>query len=327
MLGSCGGYSSDMADAINWAAGGAVFGVPSNTTPARVINMSLGGAAACPAVVQNAINKARALGAVVVAAAGNDGGDATASMPGNCAGVVTVTATNRQGDRPIYANFGTNVTLAAPGGDWNEGIWSTLNSGSSVPGTHTYGAYYGTSMAAPHVSATVALMLTANKNLMPDQVQKILQDSSSGYFGACDGCGAGALNTLDAVLMALDAAWTGEALNEVEPNNTMGAAQTVATTPTLVNGSIASNTDGDYFKVSVVAKSKVVATLTADAASNFDLYAYDAYGRQVSASVNDAGLNDVVTVSNTASTTTTVYLRVVRNAGSVGNYTLNVANR
>lgn len=48
-LGICGGYTSDIADAIIWAAGGAVAGVPANPNPARVINLSLGGRAACSA--------------------------------------------------------------------------------------------------------------------------------------------------------------------------------------------------------------------------------------------------------------------------------------
>ena len=47
VLGHCGGYASDINDAIVWAAGGHVDGVPDNTKPAEVINMSLGGDGAC----------------------------------------------------------------------------------------------------------------------------------------------------------------------------------------------------------------------------------------------------------------------------------------
>ena len=36
-LGRCGGYSSDMADAIAWAAGNTITGVPANANPAKVI--------------------------------------------------------------------------------------------------------------------------------------------------------------------------------------------------------------------------------------------------------------------------------------------------
>lgn len=43
VLGKCGGSTSDIVDAITWASGGSVAGIPANATPAKVINMSLGG--------------------------------------------------------------------------------------------------------------------------------------------------------------------------------------------------------------------------------------------------------------------------------------------
>ena len=49
VLGKCGGFTSDIAAAVIWASGGSVPGVPANTTPARVINLSLGGSGACDA--------------------------------------------------------------------------------------------------------------------------------------------------------------------------------------------------------------------------------------------------------------------------------------
>ena len=77
VLGKCGGYNSDIADAIMWASGATVNGVPVNPTPARVINMSLGGQSACGTTLQNAINTARANKTVVVVAAGNNNTDAS----------------------------------------------------------------------------------------------------------------------------------------------------------------------------------------------------------------------------------------------------------
>src|SRR3546814_8381858 len=47
VLGHCGGYTSDITDAIIWASGGQVPGVPDNTNVAQVINLSLGGSGAC----------------------------------------------------------------------------------------------------------------------------------------------------------------------------------------------------------------------------------------------------------------------------------------
>lgn len=74
VLGKGGGTTSDIVDAIRWAAGLPVTGVPDNPTPANVINMSLGGLRPCvldPAV-QSAINDAVAQGVTVIVAAGNE---------------------------------------------------------------------------------------------------------------------------------------------------------------------------------------------------------------------------------------------------------------
>ena len=71
VLGKCGGYTSDIDDAIVWASGGSVPGVPANPNPARVLNLSLGGTGPCDTATQSAINTALAAGTVVVVAAGN----------------------------------------------------------------------------------------------------------------------------------------------------------------------------------------------------------------------------------------------------------------
>ncbi|CAN5446619.1 hypothetical protein BH09PSE6_BH09PSE6_23120 [soil metagenome] len=76
-LGRCGGRSSDITDAMRWAAGLTVPTVPSNPHPARVINLSLGGSVAtgpdpCSPNEQSAVNDIRAAGGVVVAATGNE---------------------------------------------------------------------------------------------------------------------------------------------------------------------------------------------------------------------------------------------------------------
>ena len=93
-LGRCGGYTSDIADAIVWAAGGTVTGLPQNPNPAKVINLSLGGSGACDITSQNAVNAARAKGASVIVAAGNSNTSATGTSPANCSGVIAVAATS-----------------------------------------------------------------------------------------------------------------------------------------------------------------------------------------------------------------------------------------
>ncbi|MFZ8927482.1 MAG: S8 family serine peptidase, partial [Candidatus Nanopelagicales bacterium] len=70
VLGTGGGWTSDIAAGITWASGGLVSGLPLNATPARVINMSLGGSGSCGTAMQTAINGARTAGTAVVVAAG-----------------------------------------------------------------------------------------------------------------------------------------------------------------------------------------------------------------------------------------------------------------
>jgi serine protease len=193
VLGKGGGSEADVAEGIKWAAG--VHSI-ANPYPARVINLSLGGAGSCSSTMQGAIDAAVAAGAVVVVAAGNDGVDAMNATPANCNNVISVVAIGRNGSRASYSNYGTTtaVTLAAPGGDdkgvagvidraYDPGIWSTANAGTitqvNTAGHAAFAGAYGTSMAAPHVSAAAALLLSKNASLSPAQVKTILSTPAS----------------------------------------------------------------------------------------------------------------------------------------------------
>lgn len=216
VLGKCGGSLSDVVDGMRWAAGLAVTGVPANTTPARVLNLSLGGDGACSISEQTAINEIVATGAVVVVAAGNSNDDLALapSAPANCNSVISVAAVNRTGGRACYSNFGSTIEIAAPGGEMassfcagvtTNGVLSTLNSGTTIPGGDIYTYYQGTSMAAPHVAGIVSLMLSQNPALTPAQVLAALQ-SSARAFPVTGGancttatCGAGIVNAAAAV--------------------------------------------------------------------------------------------------------------------------------
>ena len=125
VLGKCGGYTTDIAAGICWAAGLHVDGIEhDNPYPAKVINLSLGGFVGgepCDPEYQSAINSARAAGAVVVVSAGNGhplGTPANVSefQPAKCDGVIAVAATNRAGGRAYYSNYGSGITISAPGG-------------------------------------------------------------------------------------------------------------------------------------------------------------------------------------------------------------------
>ncbi|MER7407504.1 S8 family serine peptidase [Streptomyces sp. NPDC000070] len=207
VLGKCGGYDSDIIDAITWASGGTVSGVPANTNVAKVINMSLGGGGACSSATQSAINGAVNRGTSVVVAAGNENTNASSSSPANCNNVITVAATNRAGGRASYSNYGTVVDISAPGGETRtstaNGILSTLNSGTKTPSSENYAYYQGTSMATPHVAGLAALMKSANSALTPAQIESAIKANARPLPGTCSGgCGAGladAAKTVQAV--------------------------------------------------------------------------------------------------------------------------------
>lgn len=227
VLGKGGGYSSDIAEGIKWAAG--VHATIPNPNPAKVINMSLGSygtaGTVCSPTRQAAIDAAVAAGAVVVVAAGNSYSDVANATPANCNNVISVAAIARDGSRALYSNFSSpttntanpiNITLAAQGGDqsysasYDPGILSTLNSSTTTTAIQSgsnYIYYQGTSMATPHVAATVALMRARNPALTVAQVKTIISAPASltafPYFQAgyatydCylkQNCGAGILN-------------------------------------------------------------------------------------------------------------------------------------
>jgi serine protease len=325
VLGRCGGYTSDIADAIVWASGGTVTGVPANANKARVLNLSLGGTGACDTTTQNAINSARSRGAVVVVAAGNSNVNASNASPANCAGVIAVAATGRSGGKASYSNYGANVDVAAPGGDYGAGILSTLNSGTSTPASDSYASYMGTSMATPHVAGVAALMLSANPNLTPDEVEARLKSTARAFPAACSGCGAGIVDAAAAVNAALPSTpVVAPSQNEVESNNYISTANKVTASGTVVNGAIGASNDNDYYVVQVPAGKTLTATLTvAGSASDYDLYAYNAAGSQLAKSTNGAGSVDAVSAANATTATSARYIRVRYHAGSVGTkYTL-----
>ncbi|MCB1757599.1 MAG: S8 family serine peptidase, partial [Gammaproteobacteria bacterium] len=215
--GKCGGSRSDMIDAIRWAAGVEDPALPPNPNPARVINLSLGSSNSCGFTEQEAINDAWNAGAVLVAAVGNEANNVDISpvAPASCEHVISVTAVREDGARAYYSNYGTSVDLAAPGGEdaTSDGTPMIVATNHGVKGA-IQGSHFkyvaGTSAAAAHVSGVVSLMVGANPQLTPYQLEQLLMQSArefpqQGLFD-CDQqtCGAGLVDAHAAVQAAIN---------------------------------------------------------------------------------------------------------------------------
>ena len=319
VLGKCGGYTSDIADAITWSSGGSVNGVPANPNKARVLNLSLGGGGACDATTQNAINGARSRGSILVVAAGNDAMNVSNASPANCSGVIAVAATGRTGGRASYSNYGTLVDVAAPGGDGSYSVLSTLNAGTGAPAGDSYAGYQGTSMATPHVAGVAALMLAVNGSLTPDDIESRLKSTARAFPASCSGCGAGIVDAAAAVSAATTPVTPVVTLAESEVNNTLATANPVTSSNTLVNANIGSTSDIDYFRVDLPTGKTLSAVLTAVSSSaDYDLAVYNSSGGQLGLSENGAGAADSVSSANTGTSVATRYVRVIRYSGGTG---------
>ncbi|WP_436527505.1 S8 family serine peptidase [Actinoplanes sp. HUAS TT8] len=133
-----------------------------------VVNLSLGGDPS-PALEQ-AVNATIADGITVVAAAGNDSGDACGHSPARVPAAVTVGATSRDDTLASFSNRGPCVDLLAPG----DGILSATTWSDTASTTMS-----GTSMATPHVSGAAALMLGREPALTPAAVAARLSSSAT----------------------------------------------------------------------------------------------------------------------------------------------------
>ncbi|MFN8650826.1 MAG: S8 family serine peptidase [Gemmatimonadales bacterium] len=143
--------------------------------PPAVINLSLGTPVGQPSqAIDDAVNAAVRAGITVVVAAGNDNGDACTTSPARVPAAITVAASSisnlslSPGARDVpasFSNWGSCVTLFAPG-------VSVLSADGRT--TSGYLTMSGTSMAAPHVTGAVALLLARTPRATPADIKASL---------------------------------------------------------------------------------------------------------------------------------------------------------
>ncbi|MDK8100067.1 S8 family serine peptidase [Winkia neuii] len=203
-IGTGAGDEADMLRAAEWIMkpGGRAENAP------RVVNNSWGGDSEKSDWFAPIVTRWREAGIFPVFAAGNTNdypADGSIANPGNLPGVFSVAACDRAGKLADFSRVGPSPfskqqvkpDICAPG----------VNVRSALAGGG-YAAWSGTSMAAPHVTGTVALMLQANPKLTVEQIEQILRSTA---IGATDlrypkspnmGYGYGNLNAYDAVRKA-----------------------------------------------------------------------------------------------------------------------------
>nr|WP_099542589.1 S8 family peptidase [Stenotrophomonas maltophilia] len=325
VLGKCGGYLSDIADAITWASGGTVAGVPANANPAEVINMSLGGSGSCDGTYQDAINGAISRGTTVVVAAGNETDNASKYRPASCDGVVTVGATRITGGITYYSNYGTRVDLSGPGGgggsvDGNPGgyVWQSGSDAATTPesGSYSYMGMGGTSMASPHVAAVAALVQSAliakgKDPLAPAAMRTLLKETARPFpvsIPTATPIGTGIVDAKAALAKALEEPCT----------ENCGPVATPLTNKIAVGGLNGTAGSSRLYSFEAAA-GKQLSVITYGGTGNVSVYI--AQGREPSASDNDGkstrpGTSETVRVNKPVAGT--YYIKVVGEAAYNG---------
>ena len=174
------------------------------------------------------INNAWNNNLIIVAAAGNDGSN-TIYYPAGYTNVIGVAATDRNDEKAYYSNYGTWVSLAAPGGGSCSYVYDCIYGtyywvGQENPDGYAFA--YGTSAASPVVSGVAALVWSTNLNLTNLQVRNILESTSDNVSGTGTNWVNGRVNAHNAVLAAAP-------VPSVTPSPTPTVTPTPTPTPTM----------------------------------------------------------------------------------------------
>lgn len=178
LFGSCPMTRVDLLDAMSWAGGLQVAGLPLNPNPARIINLSFsGGKRVCGQDLQALIDQLGRKKIFVVAAVGNTFGKKLAE-PANCNGVISVGAVDAENNIESYSALDSRTVIYAPGGGkdlnssspWRSNKLRVASFDVNFRGDEVHlGADrgVGTSYAAPLVSGFLSLLLSHRVEMSP----------------------------------------------------------------------------------------------------------------------------------------------------------------
>lgn len=207
-------YTSDLAEAVTWAA----------NNGANVANASY--AMAGSGAMESAASYLRSKGGVITISAGNDGNYYSIADSKN---MIMVSATASNDTKTSWSTYGDFVDVSAPGAS----IWTTTNGGG-------YGSASGTSFSAPLTAGVLALMKSANPNLTPDELENILENTSVdlGASGFDTQYGHGRVDAYQAVLAAMGTTGSGSGdggstSDTTAPNVSLNAPASATGTITL----------------------------------------------------------------------------------------------
>ncbi|MEQ1832605.1 MAG: S8 family serine peptidase [Candidatus Eisenbacteria bacterium] len=162
----------DIATGVRWAV----------AHGAKVVNLSLGSLRTSDAL-SDALSEAEELGVIVIASAGNWGAETPVEFPAKSSHVAAVAAVDAQAAPAGFSSFGNNVALSAPG----VGVRSTFPGGG-------YRLWSGTSMAAPFVAGTCALLAELHPDWNLTQMTDRLGYTASPVLGGDSDFGAGVVD-------------------------------------------------------------------------------------------------------------------------------------
>jgi thermitase len=218
------GYMSDVASGITYAA----------SHGARVISLSLGGGSHSD-TMRSALQYAISKNVLPVCAMGNSGSGNNTPEPAYWHDCLSVIATDQNGAKASFSNFGMKADVAAPG----VAILSTM---PTYPVTLTtaygyrtnYDALSGTSMATPMVAGIAGLVLSQNPSLTPAQVAGIVMASSGDGINWNSNLAFGVVNAFNAVSRAIHGDYSAPIVNIVSPaeSSTVAGLVTVQGAPT-----------------------------------------------------------------------------------------------